>query len=241
MNDEQKKLENSEVNEEDLVNEATETEDETLEEEVGGTPTPEEREEVEEEVEEEKTLTQSKVNELIGQARREGREAALREIEKIKGDSVLEGRNGYISEMLSRYGVSNEDELNNLFGQGQAYESLSDDYNAQTNSLRALQAENALLRSNVREDKYEDIKLILTGKGLDVTIENINELLPTHPEWKQSVSSSGGDLPNGIVKSGEVSEGTKPTTLSKLGSDVSTSEKEEPMSEFDRAKKLFGI
>ena len=238
MYDEQKKLENE-------VNEETETENEALEEKEEVTPTPEIddeskediKDEAEEEVEEEKTLTQSKVNELIGQARREGREAALREIEKIKGDSVLEGRNGYISEMLSKYGVSNEEELNNLFGQGQAYQSLNDDYNMQTNSLRALQAENALLRSNVRQDKYEDIKLILTGKGLDVTIENINELLPTHPEWKQSVE---GNLPDGIVKNEVGAVESKPTTLSKLGSDVSVSE-DEPMSEFDRAKKLFGI
>lgn len=208
----------------------TDTETNVVEEEEGATPTPNEtEEEVEEEevVEQEKMLPQSKVNELIGQARREGREAAMKE---------------YMSQMFGKYGVSDETELDDIFGRGQAYESLNEDYNLQSNSLRDVMAENALLKSKVRSDKFEDIKLILGGKGLEITVENIEALLPTHPEWMNTGNSSGdgvgltgGEVPPGIVPIQE-----KPTTLKKLGSEVSV-EPENVENEFDKAKKLFGI
>lgn len=217
----------------------TDTETEVLEEEEGATPTPEEtEEEVEEEQVEEKMLSQSQVNELVGRARQEGRESALKELEKIKNDSMLEGRNGYISEMLSKYGVSDESELDNIFGNGQAYDSLNEDYLSQTNSLREMMAENALLKSKVRSDKFEDIKLILGGKGLDVTVDNIEAMLPTHPEWvsggNDGVGLTGNGVPEGIVPV------ERPTTLGKLGADVSP-EVNEGEHSFEKAKKLFGL
>lgn len=217
-------------------------EEEVMEETEGVTPSPEVNEDEEEsvEVEEEteteiepepeveKMLPQSKVNELIGQARREGREAAIRE---------------YESQMFGKYGVANENELNDIFGKGQAYESLNDDYATQSNSLRDVMAENALLKSRVKEDKHEDIKLILAGKGLEVTVENIEQLLPTHPEWLPNgggVSSNdvGGDM--GLTASGEVPQGIKPATLGKLGSEISIENNSEDL-EKETARKLLGF
>lgn len=117
------------------------------------------------EAEPEKMLTQSQVNELVGRARQEGRESALREL--------------YV-----RYGVSGDEELGDIFGRGQAYFDLDDEFKAQGDSYRATLAENALLKSRADESRWEDIKLILGGKGLDVTMENIESLIPSHPEWR---------------------------------------------------------
>ena len=53
----------------------------------------------------EKMLTQSQVNELVGRIRQETRERVM-------------------AEMLERYGVSNDVELNEIFGKGQTYDDL---------------------------------------------------------------------------------------------------------------------
>ena len=61
-------------------------------------------------VQPEKMLTQSQVNELVGRARQEGRESAMREL-------------------YGRYGVSSDEEMNDVFGRGQTYAALDDEYN----------------------------------------------------------------------------------------------------------------
>ena len=117
----------------------------------------------------EKMLTQSQVNELVGRARQEGRESALKEL-------------------YGRYGVSGDSELNDVFGRGQAYLTLDDDFKAEQSSNKALLAENALLKTKVDESRWEDIKAILGSKNMDITPENIEAEIPTHPEWRQTVS-----------------------------------------------------
>lgn len=144
------------------------------EEQAGETQTPKEEEaktEVEEKVEEKQPesapapmFTQEQVNELVGRARQEGRKSAAQEL-------------------LKRYGVENDDELNDLFGKGQSYEVLNDDYQTQSGEFRRISAENALLKSKVPENRWEDVMLILTGKGLDITPDNIMAMTETHPEW----------------------------------------------------------
>lgn len=116
------------------------------------------------EPEHEKMLAQSQVNELVGKARKEGRESAMKEL-------------------MSRYGVNNEEELDSIFGRGQAYDDLDYDFKNQGQSYKDAMAENALLKSHIDESRWEDVKLILGGKGLEVNAENISALLPSHPEW----------------------------------------------------------
>ena len=121
---------------------------------------------------EEKTLTQSQVNEIVGRMRQELREKLTKELtETIR------------HEFLERYGVESDDELNDVFGKGQAYESLNDDYTAQSGRLQELSTENALLKSKADPERWEDIKLILSGKGLEVNEDNIASESETHPEW----------------------------------------------------------
>lgn len=150
------------------------------EEQVGETQTPKE-EEVETEVKEKQPespmFTQEQVNELVGRARQEGRKSAAQEL-------------------LKRYGVESDDELNDLFGKGQSYEVLNDDYQTQSGEFRRISAENALLKSKVPENRWEDVMLILTGKGLDITPDNIMAMSETHPEWLgNNVVGNNGIIP----------------------------------------------
>lgn len=174
-------------------------------------------EDPEEEVEQpqEKMLTQSQVNDLVGRARQEGRMSAVKEL-------------------LERYGVGDETELNDVFGRGQAYDSLNDEYMNQGKLYAEVMAENALLKSQVDFSRWEDIKLILGGKGLDVTEENIQALLPSHPEWK-------GQTPEAPAAEGMMSpeEQTQPSVIHRLGEDASPDTTE--MSEEELVRKLYGI
>lgn len=142
------------------------------------------------EPEPEKMLTQSQVNELVGRARQEGRESALREL-------------------YGRYGVSGDEELGDIFGRGQAYFDLDDEFKAQGDNYRATLAENALLKSRADESRWEDIKLILGGKGLDVTMENIESLIPSHPEWRTTPQSQGQAVADPVMVTREVADDIK--------------------------------
>lgn len=160
------------------------------------------------ELSEEKMLTQSQVNEIVGQARREGRESAMREL-------------------WERYGVSGDDELDEVFGNGQRYCDLDDEFRVQGDSLRAMQAENALLKTKVDEARWGDIKLILGGKGLEITPENIEAEIPSHPEWRRAEPR-------------EAEAAAEPTVLRKLGGEAKSVE-DDSESEQDRAMKMFGL
>lgn len=171
----------------------------------------------------EKMLPQSQVNELVGKARIEGRESALRELHE-------------------RYGVSDDDELNEIFGKGQTYDDLNDEFNSNKNSYKAVMAENALLKSKVDESRWEDVKLILGGKGLEVSVENIEAMLPSHPEWKgasQPVTFEEGKGVQENISNVPKQPGEEPAILRKMGN-----EKGEPApgeTEEERARKLFGF
>lgn len=172
----------------------------------------------------EKMLTQSQVNELVGRARQEGRESALREL-------------------YGRYGVSGDSELNDVFGRGQAYVTLDDDFKAEQSSNKALLAENALLKTKVDESRWEDIKAILGSKNMDITPENIEAEIPTHPEWRQMAAQQPQAQPQPQQDSLQP-QPQQQAVLRKLGSESTAKDGgngDDDESEKERAMKLFGF
>lgn len=183
---------------------------------------------VEEQVEQEKMLTQSQVNELVGKARAEGRASAMKEL-------------------YERYGVSDDNEMNDVFGKGQGYDLLNDEYQTMTGNYKSLSAENALLKSGVVASRYDDVKAILGMKGLDVTVENIQAEIATHPEWVNGgVATAEAPVKEFTPEVGEqFVEAAKPQpdpvktgTIRKLGSNVPETKVDEDGSTL---KKYFGV
>lgn len=176
----------------------------------------------------EKMLTQSQVNELVGRARQEGRESALKEL-------------------YGRYGVSGDSELNDVFGRGQAYLTLDDDFKAEQSSNKALLAENALLKTKVDESRWEDIKAILGSKNMDITPENIEAEIPTHPEWRQQIAAAAQPQQQQPQQPQQDSLQPQPqqqAVLRKLGSESTAKDGgngDDEESEKERAMKLFGF
>lgn len=177
----------------------------------------------------EKMLTQSQVNELVGRARQEGRESALKEL-------------------YGRYGVSGDSELNDVFGRGQAYLTLDDDFKAEQSSNKALLAENALLKTKVDESRWEDIKAILGSKNMDITPENIEAEIPTHPEWRQTVSvqqqAQAQQPQQDSLQPQQQPQPQQQAVLRKLGSESTAKNGgngDDEESEKEQAMKLFGF
>lgn len=182
----------------------------------------------------EKMLTQSQVNELVGKARKEGRESVMKDL-------------------LVRYGVNSEDELDSIFGRGQAYDDLDYDYQNQGKSFKDAMAENALLKSHIDESRWEDVKSILGYKGLEVNAENIANLLPTHQEWL-GVNNNGQMMnqPNQILTedmaqqmvdnqyqtSSNQMNAKKPGVLKKLGNEPEPSSRAK--TEDEEAAEIYG-
>ena len=174
----------------------------------------------------EKMLTQSQVNELVGRARQEGRESALKEL-------------------YGRYGVSGDSELNDVFGRGQAYLTLDDDFKAEQSSNKALLAENALLKTKVDESRWEDIKAILGSKNMDITPENIEAEIPTHPEWRQTVVAQQQQQQQAQQpQQDSLQPQPQQAVLRKLGIESTAKDGgngDDEESEQERAMKLFGF
>ena len=124
-----------------------------------------------------KTFTQSQVDEIAGKVRKETREKTIRDI-------------------YSRYGVNTADELDGLMADAQRFATSKDDFAekeriwneqnaARDQELVSVKERVALLESGIDQNRFEDARLILRGKGLEVTAENIAAELATHPEWKK--------------------------------------------------------
>lgn len=207
--------------------------DESVPEPEAETQQPQEEEEQEQPQQQqpmEKMLTQSQVNELVGRARQEGRESALKEL-------------------YGRYGVSGDSELNDVFGRGQAYVTLDDDFKAEQSSNKALLAENALLKTKVDESRWEDIKAILGSKNMDITPENIEAEIPTHPEWRQMAAAAAQPQQQPQAQPQPQQDSLQPqqqqqAVLRKLGSESTAKDGgngDDDESEQERAMKLFGF
>ena len=173
-----------------------------------------------------KMFDQNYVNELVGRTRIEARDKAMRAL-------------------YDRYGVDTEDELNEIFGRGQSYNILNNDYNDLNTRYGDVMAENALLKSKTDESRWDDIRLILRGKGLDITPENIAMELTTHPEWMGSALPNVGEQPNMLTPDGmeqvvnnPVIENKPAAKIKRLGSAVppteETNEEEEFMNKYFR-------
>ena len=124
-----------------------------------------------------KVFTQSQVDEIAGKTRVDTREKTFKYI-------------------YGRYGVNNEEELDEMVGRGQRFDLLQEEFdNAKTEwntrnserekELAQVKEQIALMQSDIDSSRYEDAKLILKGKGLDITVENIERELATHPEWSK--------------------------------------------------------
>lgn len=192
--------------------------------EVPAEPEPEQGEEPEAEAQTPvRTFTQEEVNALVGKARAEGRKRGYEQAQ-------LEAR--------EKYGVDDDEQLDALFADGTRYGEASSRLAESGNRLKEVQAELALVKSQILPERQADVKAILAASGLDVTEEAIASLLPTHPEWRAQAMPT----PNQGATPAPAPEIPQPQTqapIRKLG--VEPAPKDNGGGEKDAAMRLFGL
>jgi len=118
------------------------------------------------------------------------------DVDKLVGDTRVKTREKTFRYIYDRYGVKNEDELDSLIANAQRYDTQKEMYESEKANWETEKSDNdkrlsemseqiALMQSQIDPERYEDAKLILKGKGLEVSLENIESELATHPEWKK--------------------------------------------------------
>lgn len=188
-------------------------------------------------------FTQSQVDEIAGKVRKETRDKVTKDF-------------------FQRYGVNSADELDNLFGDAQRFETIRGEFDEEKkawsqadldrqNQINELKESVALLSSGIDKNRYEDAKFILRGKGLEVTAENIEAELATHPEWKAEASkeppyvAEAGDqqMPfRKIEQPEQLPQKPKPaTTLNVLGNETAPQSKAPELSDYEKAMKMFKV
>lgn len=175
-----------------------------------------------------KTFTQEQVDQIAGKARQEGREKALRDT-------------------YARYGVNSEEELDDLFGDAQRLATAQEEMeskerawkeadDARNSELTEVKERIALLESGIDKNRFEDAKFILRGKGLEVTVENIEQELATHPEWKKAEATPAPTPAIPFKKKEEPG-----TQISVLGNEAANEVQDPEITERERAMKLFKV
>lgn len=227
---EEENVTNEDVVTEENVNDDNQESEPELESEAEDESNEEPEPELEPEPEQEKMLTQSQVNELVGKARQEGRLSAMKEL-------------------YERYGVNDDNEMNDIFGKGQGYDVLNDEYTSLNGKYGDVAAENALLKSGVVANRWSDVKAILGSKGMDITVDNIQSEMATHPEWQNNAAVTSAE-PEAKQLSPEMAEqfaeGVKPgkavpartSTIRKLGSNAPETKID---TEENDVMKMFGL
>ena len=168
----------------------------------------------------EPTFTQSQVNELVGRARKEGRESAMKALRE-------------------QYGVKDDNELSDLFGRGQSYDDINFELETSNKELAKIKGENALLQSGIDPERWDDAKAILGAKGLEISLESLNAMLPTHPEWIKGGAAKGALSEEDMQQMGQGTPQPKPApAVAKLGNEPTP---QQPESDVDIASKLFGF
>ena len=132
--------------------------------------------------------------------------------------SILRGRLERANKSLyDKYGVKNAEEFNALFEKAKSYDTLKNERDDFAQKI-------AFLENNIEPSRYEDIKTYFKGKGMVFDGEVLKTLLDTHPEWVKKIENNINTTPK--------------TTISKLGSEISTKPN---VTDKERAEKLFGM
>lgn len=186
-------------------------------------------------------FTQSQVDEIAGKVRKETRDKVTKDF-------------------FQRYGVNSADELDNLFGDAQRFETIRGEFDEEKkawsqadierqNQINELKESVALLSSGIDKNRYEDAKFILRGKGLEVSAENIEAELATHPEWKSEANAepphiaeaNEQQMPFRKIAQPQEAPQKPATTLNVLGNEAAPEAKSPELSDYQKAMNLFKV
>ena len=177
-------------------------------------------------------FTQEQVNKMAGKSREEGRKAGYKA-----------GYDAAMAELLEKYGVESNDELDGLFADGSRYGEQMARYDDMGRRLKDSETTVALMKCGILPERYSDVKAILNANGMDVTEEAIQSMIPTHGEWiakpeAQSPVAPAPEIPQPKPE-GQIPDGK---SAGVMGAEPKSGANSEPeQSEEEQAMRIFGI
>lgn len=140
-------------------------------------------EEIKEEMQEENVVTADNEQENSGEAIEPQQEEEKSFTQSQVNDIVRARLDSDRSRFYKRYGVKDRDELDNLVNKSQAYDVMSEKYEQNIGERDSLREEVAFLRNNIEPKRYDDIRTYFKGKNVILNNENLIAELEGHPEW----------------------------------------------------------
>lgn len=117
------------------------------------------------------TFTQDQVNELVGKARIEGRDSALKKLRE-------------------EYGLEDINNLGEMIGKAQQYDFVNGEYENANKELGTYRQKDVLNQADVDPARYDDVLVHFKGKGIELTPETLATELNTHKEWMKQLPNS---------------------------------------------------
>ena len=112
------------------------------------------------------------------------------QVNQIMKRRVERSHNAY----LTRYGVKDLQELDNLVGQSRSYgplkerfDELSKGHGDLENNYKDLQRRYAYKMGNIDEKRISDIEAYFKGKNIEIDENTLAQEIKTHPEWVKKV------------------------------------------------------
>lgn len=230
--------------EDELLLEGKQVEEENKTDDV--TPAPDTSSEEPAPVEQESVVEKTPLVEENGAVETSIKTFTQDDMDRIVGETRVKTRQKTFDYVYNRYGVKSEQELDALVANAQRYDTQKEMYDSDKSAWETEREESnakltdmseqiALMQSGVDKDRYEDVKLILKGKNIPITVENIEAELETHPEWMPAKKEEE----NAEISEEKIEEKPKVTTRIKaLGNEPKPAPQ---MSEEEEAERLFKL
>ena len=140
------------------------------------------------------------------------------EVDKIVADRLKQKESSDMRKVYDKLGISSDEDLENIVKKAQAYDGTKKALEETNSASQKTSEELAFIKNGIDDKRYDDVRLILKGKGKEITDENIKTELSTHPEWaKQSKQESPTPNPIGVTQTAKTSPDMDEKIMSWLG------------------------
>ena len=128
------------------------------------------------------------------------------EVDKIVADRLKQKESSDMNKVYDKLGIKSDEELESIVKKAQAYDGTKKVLDETSSASQKTSEELAFIKNGIDDKRYDDVRLILKGKGKEVTEENVKSELATHPEWaKQSKQETPNPSPIGAPQVGKTS------------------------------------
>jgi hypothetical protein len=118
------------------------------------------------------------------------------EFDKALKERLAQKEKSDLEKVYARLGIKDDKELDELVKKAQAYDGAKKALDETSGKSQKDSEELAFVKNGIDESRYDDVRLILKGKGKEINSDNIKAELATHKEWLKVAPNDG--KPNNV-------------------------------------------